>query len=656
MRITKWPFDVIGVLASDEYVATKMNGGAVFVNRQNSLQFSVKLISQTPEGFPSNSLYTGYASDIERYGFEEKYFADDYQRIEDLKEFLAEKLFIFRPERRGDYFYIKDVRLVPKPLSYREESTYLWIPFFSQEQHGLNYQDFLQKLTEQESIGFIQALPEVMSTPTFLLWRNEDHSFTIFGEFRRHRHSMQSGFSFQYDVLKKSEFPEEWFEEALEVPGNDTLLFLSSEKYNEIYSLMKASTHICTSVSEKEAPNLSPSLEAPIVDRMLDIQLWEEQLSALETNKEDISEDLFIQNFMQITREQGLLYDWKDLIHFHTAMKTSTLVVLTGMSGTGKSRLVQSYVKALQLTEDQFTMIPVRPAWNDDADLIGSVNFTHKVFQPANSGLIDILLQACKEENKKEKLYIVCFDEMNLARVEHYFSQFLSVLEMDANKRLLRLYNEDLESQLYNAAQYPPTIPISDNVLFVGTVNIDESTYHFSDKVLDRANVIQLNIMPFEDLKKLKEEKSRKSISRKWTLPVYQSFIKEPEDCELTDRELSFLRQFHLQLQRANKNLGIGFRILRQIDKYLKNLPRNPFITRSEAFDRQIVQRILTKVRGPEEQLKSLLGVSLMERQEVVSEPLLGLLDEYKDLSSFQETRQILYQKAKELNIYGYTV
>ncbi|QGG47869.1 hypothetical protein [Heliorestis convoluta] len=58
MRNSKWNFDVIGVLASDEYVATKMNGGAVFVNRQNSLQFSVQLISETPEDFPNNSLYT----------------------------------------------------------------------------------------------------------------------------------------------------------------------------------------------------------------------------------------------------------------------------------------------------------------------------------------------------------------------------------------------------------------------------------------------------------------------------------------------------------------------------------------------------------------------------------------------------------------------
>ncbi|MEH6946972.1 hypothetical protein V7068_07810 [Bacillus sp. JJ634] len=93
------------------------------------------------------------------------------------------------------------------------------------------------------------------------------------------------------------------------------------------------------------------------------------------------------------------------------------------------------------------------------------------VYRSEDSGLINALRKAEMEESK---LFIVCFDEMNLARLEHYFSQFLSILEMDHGKRVLRLYNDDLENRLYNSAQYPPTIVIQDNVLFVGTVNVDE--------------------------------------------------------------------------------------------------------------------------------------------------------------------------------------
>lgn len=92
---------------------------------------------------------------------------------------------------------------------------------------------------------------------------------------------------------------------------------------------------------------------------------------------------------------------------------------------------------------------------------------------------------------------MVVFDEMNLARVEHYFSQFLSVLEMKPDSRKIKLYNKELESRMYNNEKYPSSITIKSNVLFVGTVNTDESTYQFSDKVLDRANVINLKMIPF---------------------------------------------------------------------------------------------------------------------------------------------------------------
>lgn len=96
---------------------------------------------------------------------------------------------------------------------------------------------------------------------------------------------------------------------------------------------------------------------------------------------------------------------------------------------------------------------------------------------------------------------------MNLARVEHYFSQILSVLELDRDDRILKLYNEELEGTIKNSNKYKANIKIGNNILLVGTVNLDESTYHFSDKVLDRANVITLNQVNFLELKKLQRNK-----------------------------------------------------------------------------------------------------------------------------------------------------
>ena len=120
-----------------------------------------------------------------------------------------------------------------------------------------------------------------------------------------------------------------------------------------------------------------------------------------------------------------LYYDTKDLYNFHTAMKTGSLVILAGMSGTGKSKLVQCYANAVKLNKDQMLFVPVRPFWQDDADVIGYLDTLHNVYRPGDSGVMNILARA---NEYGEDLHIVCFDEMNLARVEHYFSQFYRYL------------------------------------------------------------------------------------------------------------------------------------------------------------------------------------------------------------------------------------
>ncbi|EOS7805331.1 ATP-binding protein, partial [Enterococcus hirae] len=130
----------------------------------------------------------------------------------------------------------------------------------------------------------------------------------------------------------------------------------------------------------------------------------------------------FINRFKEVARTDfKLFYDEKDLYNFHTAMKIGSLVILSGLSGTGKSKLVKAYAKALQLSKEQLNFISVRPFWQDDSDLLGYADTINSIYRAGDSGLIDTLIEA---ENNKDKLYLVCFDEMNLAKVEHYFSQF----------------------------------------------------------------------------------------------------------------------------------------------------------------------------------------------------------------------------------------
>jgi hypothetical protein len=240
---------------------------------------------------------------------------------------------------------------------------------------------------------------------------------------------------------------------------------------------------------------------------------------------------------------------------------------------------------------------------------------------------------------------------MNLARVERYFSQFLSILEMPEKSRFLRLYASEYESRLYNSDKYKSIIKIGSNIRFVGTVNIDESTFHFSDKVLDRSNVIKLDIIPYTQWK-TEEISVKGTLVKEWSYKEYESLIRNPKENVLTDRERELIWEVHKLLYSCSQNMGIGPRILRQIGKYLVNLPvvnDTGNISREEGFDIQFVQRILTKLRGQKEQLSKALDME-------DTNGLFSLLGKYADVSEFRKSKKVLEVKMQEIKNYGYTL
>lgn len=631
----KWDIDLVGVLADDEYVYSRTGGKmAVFVNRQNVIQFSIRLISEAPANLPNVKLFTGYSTDLERYGFVEDYFADPQERSQALVEFLRDSLVLFRPYIRGEYYNVTEVRLVHVPLAHSHDTVYVPLPVFSQEQHQLDYQEFMDRLSDNQFIGNIPYIStENTDTPACVLWRDDqEFAYKVIGEFSRHRYGY-GGFQFWHNQLRTLDFRSEWEDDFFEVPNDPSLAFIGYEAYQSMQSLLAIQPLYAT----------NRATDVPVQTA--------EQTAATSVNADELE---FMQLLSQTAREQGLLYDEADLVNFHTAVKTGGLVILSGLSGTGKSKLVQVYGRALGMDDEQLSIIPVRPAWVDDADLLGYVDSVHMVYRPGDSGLVNILIQA---DANQERLYLVCFDEMNLARVEHYFSQLLSVLEMEPMRRRLRLYNDELMPHLYNSAHYPPAINIGDNVLFVGTVNLDEATYRFSDKLLDRANVLSLKVLPFADLRSLGDERKRKQDYRhEFSSAAYRSFTVPSYGLQLSEREIALMSSLHQLLQQTSIHLGIGYRTVRQVNAFLTNLPPNSVLRRGDALDRQLVQRVFTKLRGPEEQMRSLIGVYHSERQGIVESPVLALLDEYSDLSQFTAARDVLQEKAKELKLYGYTV
>lgn len=411
-------------------------------------------------------------------------------------------------------------------------------------------------------------------------------------------------------------------------------------------------------------PLFIPPLEEKAVEPLtaMDLDPIVESLSTEETGQplsaeepEVVSEEMeekpseemdFLDRLSEAAAKSGFLYAKEDLLNFHISLKSSRLTILAGMSGTGKSALVRLYGKALGLPEERVRFLAVRPSWMDDGDILGYVDTKNNIFRSADTGLSETLIDAA---GHPEKLYLICFDEMNLARAEHYFAQFISVLEKEENP-VIRLYNPALSGKLYNGDKYPPEIRVGRNVLFTGTVNVDESTYHFSDKILDRANVITLHQGRFHDLLSLgpKEEVDYPEISA----ALWESFRKV-EGLGLSETELDLLDGLNDAFKKSGAAAGIGFRIAAQMGRYLENIPEESGFERSQGIDAQIVQRVLTKLRGSSAQLSGLIS---KDEKGILTGAIPEVLDRFSSLSDFKESREVLAKKAGELKLYDYTI
>jgi len=654
----------------------------VDINSQ-SLRLQVDMISILPDSLhkalDGRRQITIWGKDLMLAGFPDELVTSSHFRQFEInesrksraREFLKSRLLSFtveavKKDTQRVYFNGKNVSFHDTPITFNPyTSQFTPIPIISKDVPAERVQKILYE--KLPSIDFLSyQYPE---DPPLIIGY-QDHFFGCksgwLGELRQNwRIYCPEG---EEVTCVPAEIPES------QILRRVNLAFLLDEDLNEISNHLlfgepfPASEFIKRfTLLSQAAPNLtnrSQPLNSPTVESKPNVK------SANFESQVDSGEQTFINDLNQVALSNQLVYDMEDLINFHIATKTAALVVLAGMSGVGKSQLVINYARALGLSgvdeageeRKQFLFIPVRPSWNDDADLIGFYDAIHKIYRPAETGLVDLLIEASLEDNK-DKLYLICFDEMNLARVEHYFSQFISILELTED-RYLTLYSEKLAPEVYNRHEYSPRVPIGNNVFFIGTVNIDESSFQFSDKVLDRANVIKLKI--YESLRAWKavfEEKASGKLAeeRAQLSPVpgkvFASWCNNsPTEIGLTDDEIDFLDELNSALRKIDKDRVVGYRIIRQIGSYLKNIPSNvdgqKLLDRGKAFDLQLVQRIMTKFKGPESDFEQLFG-KYTEREQATSQ-ILKLFEKYPTVSTFSYSRDVCHKKAKELLDHGY--
>ncbi len=247
-----------------------------------------------------------------------------------------------------------------------------------------------------------------------------------------------------------------------------------------------------------------------------------------------------------------LYYDIEDIRRFIGGLSVSHIMILQGMSGTGKTSLAYAFGDYLN---NPAVIVPIQPMWKERTDLIGYYNEFTKRFNETT------LLQKLYEANQNEQLYVTVLDEMNIARVEYYFAEFLSLLELpDHDKRKLDVIPDVWENDPEQLREGKLRLP--SNMWFIGTANNDDSTFSISDKVYDRAMVINLD-------KKARPYQAKEVKGRSISYQKFQSLIDEAQKTyELTQRNLRRLKMLDQYLIEQFQ-ITFGNRIMEQIKRYV---------------------------------------------------------------------------------------
>lgn len=303
-------------------------------------------------------------------------------------------------------------------------------------------------------------------------------------------------------------------------------------------------------------------------------------------------------SFYHDVRNSNLLFSELLIQRFIASLQAKRFVILTGLAGSGKTQLAISFAKWICKSEEQICLVPVGADWVNREPLLGFqdvINEGHYV-KPEN-GALDLLIAAAK--NPQEPYFLI-LDEMNLSHVERYFSDFLSVLESGEN---ICLHSQ------HKIVDIPKELSLPANLFIIGTVNIDETTYMFSPKVLDRGNVIEFRVSK-DNLREFlygQDQQLKKDFYKKG-VNTATSFLTQSVVMGLSDDDKekinSNLLSFFDDLQSVGAEFGYrtAAEVVRLIDRLLA-MEVDIF----KAIDIAIVQKLLPKLHGSRRKLSPVL-------------------------------------------------
>lgn len=297
---------------------------------------------------------------------------------------------------------------------------------------------------------------------------------------------------------------------------------------------------------------------------------------------------------------RGFNYEGDLIENFYLSLKSKPFVILAGTSGTGKTRLVKLFAEAIGA---KMKLVPVRPDWSDSSDLFGHTDLSNQ-FHPG--AIIDFIKQA---EWDKSTPHFLCLDEMNLARVEYYLSDFLSIIETRDRKENGAIETDALVDASYfqsqSAKEKYGRVYIPENLYIIGTVNMDETTFPFSKKVLDRANTIEFSFVNLMTKATVGGQAAAQKLDNSFLKTEYL-YLQDCDDEDLIDTVCFNLEELNQILVKAN--LHVGYRVRDEISFYMMNNKKADLLNEDAAFDHEIMQKILPRVQGSSAAIKDVLS------------------------------------------------
>ncbi len=323
----------------------------------------------------------------------------------------------------------------------------------------------------------------------------------------------------------------------------------------------------------------------------------------------------------------GLHYTDAQVAAFYTSLQTKGFVVLSGISGTGKSKIATGFAEMLPSpavttqpaadTEGLSTkhlFLSVRPDWRDSTSLLGYYNPLTQTYEWTE--FLRFLLRAQESyEAKDGYAWFVIFDEMNLAHVEYYFADLLSVIESGRDREgwtrePLRLtYPNTLDDDVP-----PHELRLPPNLYIIGTVNMDETTHAFSPKVLDRAFTIELTDVNFSDYVKASVASDHPMLTESEMRSLLAAFTREGRFALIDKTEIGDIVAKHprilADLEALNgvlrqNRMHFGYRVFDEICQYLFNNDLSEMMGFEAAFDQAVFMKVLPKFNGSRARLQS---------------------------------------------------